>query len=213
MTAEDTAGPGSPDGEEGHPAARLPLLGADDVPEGEPNVIRRFEDDAREAPHVYRVLAGAPRLADLFRTVGVTLRENSAVDARLRELAVLTVSRTAGADYEFAHHVPIAQRAGVRPEQIERLDEFEGDPAFDAVERAVMRYARECTTDVDVGDETWAALTASLLSGREALEIVLHVAWYNASARITGPLRVELEDAYRRPTPPPLPAERRSSRC
>jgi alkylhydroperoxidase family enzyme len=51
---------------------------------------------------------------------------------------------------EVVHHSGLAQRLGVRPEQIARLAAWESDPAFSAEERAVMRYATEATQQVTV---------------------------------------------------------------
>jgi alkylhydroperoxidase family enzyme len=176
--------------------ARLPFLTAAQIPAGEPDILGRLEQERGKAPNVYRVLANAPRLADAFRTVALTLRNSTELDPRLRELAILTVAASAPSGYELAHHRPMALAAGVPAEQLDALDDFEAAPVFGDAERAVMRYAREATAAVEVSDSTWDALTAALPSDQQVLEVVLQVAWYNASARIMVPLRIELEEEY-----------------
>jgi alkylhydroperoxidase family enzyme len=178
--------------------ARLPPLDAADIPASQPNILRRLEQERGSIPKVYRVLANAPVLADAFRTLALALRNETLLDPRLRELAILSVANSAPSPYELAHHRPMALRAGVRREQLDALDEFDTAPVFSDAERAVMRYAREATVALDVSDATWEAITSHLPSGQEVLELVLNVAWYNASARIMVPLRIELEDEYRR---------------
>ena len=44
------------------------------------------------------------------------LRNHTKLDPRLRELALMTVGRIAGAEYEFVHHWNIALNVGVRRE-------------------------------------------------------------------------------------------------
>ena len=177
--------------------ARLPFRRAAGIPTDQPNILRRLEQERGGVPNVYRVLAHAPLLADAFRTLSLALRNGSLLDPRLRELAILTVASSAPSHYECAHHRPMALSVGVREELLGAVDEFETAPVFSDVERAVMRYAREATVALEVSDPTWDALTTHLSSNQQVLEVVLHVAWYNASARIMVPLRIELEDEYR----------------
>ena len=177
--------------------ARLPFLSGEDISANLPNIVRRLEQERGSVPNVYRVLAHAPLLADAFRTVSLALRNDSLLDPRLRELAVLTVVNSAPSHYALAHHRRMALAVGVRAQQLDALDEFETAPVFSDVERAVMRYAREATVALEVSDTTWDGLTTHLPSNQQVLEVVLQVAWYNASARIMVPLRIELEDDYR----------------
>lgn len=177
--------------------ARLPFLSGADLPANLPNIVRRLEQERGSVPNVYRVLAHAPLLADAFRTVSLALRNDSLLDPRLRELAVLTVVNSAPSHYALAHHRRMALAVGVRAQQLDALDEFETAPVFSDVERAVMRYAREATVALEVSDPTWDALATHLSPSQQVLEVVLQVAWYNASARIMVPLRIELEDEYR----------------
>ena len=179
--------------------ARIPFASPDQIPADEPNILARIEAERGSVPNVYRVLANAPRLADAFRTLALTLRNDPELDPRLRELAILTVVSSAGSEYELVHHRPMASGVGVRAEQLDALEDFETAPVFSEVERAVMRYAREATLAVAVSDATWEALVAHL-SEREALGLVLQVALYNASVRIMVPLRIELEPEYRSET-------------
>ena len=100
-------------------------------------------------------------------------------------------------DYEFDHHSNAALQAGVRREQLESLAEFETAPVFDDAERAVLRYAKEATQTGEVADRTWAALRRHF-DIRQAMEVVLTVAWYNAVVRILLPLRIEEESWFKR---------------
>ena len=103
-------------------------------------------------------LANIPNLLDPLLTFTREMREGAAIEARLRELAIMTVALVTGASYEFNHHWNSALKAGVRREQLEQLADAETSDAFDERERAIVRYAREATLSLKVSDETWSAL-------------------------------------------------------
>ena len=68
---------------------------------------------------------------------------------------------------------------------------------FDDQERAVLRYAKEATETGVVSDATWGALRRHF-DTRQAMEVVLTVAWYNCVVRILLPLQIEHEPGFKR---------------
>jgi AhpD family alkylhydroperoxidase len=134
-------------------------------------------------------------LLDAFLSYANALRDQSELDPKLRELAILTVGHATGSQYEIAHHQSHARKAGVTPEQLVNVDDFETSGAFDELERAVMRLALESTVNVDVPEQRWADVAAHL-SDRQMVELTLTIAWYNSGVRIMGLLDIELEDSY-----------------
>jgi alkylhydroperoxidase family enzyme len=109
----------------------------------------------------------------------------------------VTVGLVAKCQYEFDHHWNSALAAGLRREQLEQLADFETSVEFDDRERAIIRYAREATLSIEVSDRTWADLRRQL-SQREAMDIMMAVAWYNAVVRMLIPLQIEQEDWFKR---------------
>src|ERR1017187_5368853 len=157
-------------------AARVPYLNREDLPESD-RVI--FDNLAAEGGgtvgNLFRVLAHTPRFLRRFCGMGGGLRNKTALDPKLRELAILTVGRLTDAQYEFVHHCSIARRVGVSREQIEALADWEKSSKFSDNERAVIRYAVEATDNVRV------------------TELVQNVAYYNMVVRVLVPVGVELE--------------------
>jgi alkylhydroperoxidase family enzyme len=173
--------------------AKLPYLGRGDLPENE----RFIWDDfvkvrGTEPGNIHRTIANAPNLLRRFVDLANELRNGTQLDPKLRELALLTVGRLTGAEYEFVHHWNMALRLGVQREQLEELAHFEASAEFNQDERAVMRYAAEATISVKVSDATFEALHR-FLDNRRIMELVMNVAVYNAVARIIVPCGVELE--------------------
>ena len=172
---------------------KLPYLSRNDLPEAD----RVIWDDfvkvrGTEPGHIHRVIANAPNLLRRFVDLANELRNGTQLDAKLRELALLTVGRLTGAEYEFVHHWNMALRLGVPREQLEQLANFESSTAFNQDERAVMRYAAEATSNVKVNDTTFDALRR-FLDHRRIMDLVMNVAMYNAVARVIVPCGVELE--------------------
>ena len=173
--------------------ARVPYLTQNDLPETDRFI---WDDFVRargtEPGHIHRAIANAPNLLRRFVDLANELRNGTQLDPKLRELALLTVGRLTGADYEFVHHWNMALRLGVNREQLEQLAEFGSSAEFNENERAVMRYAVEATSNVRVADSTFERLRR-FLDDRRLMELVINVAFYNAVARIIVPCGVELE--------------------
>ena len=172
--------------------ARLPYVTRDDVSPEDRSIFDEFERERGKLLHIHRAIATAPNLLRRFSAMALELRHQTKLEPRLRELALMTVGRITGAEYEFVHHWNLALSAGVRREQLEQLADFERSPAFDDHERAVMRYAAEATSNVRVSDQTFEALRA-FLDSRRIMELAMNVAFYNAVVRIIVPIGVELE--------------------
>jgi alkylhydroperoxidase family enzyme len=174
-------------------AARLPYLKRNDFPEADRGIWDDFVKARGTDPgHIHRIVGNAPNLLRRFVDLANELRHGTQLDPKLRELALMTVGRLTGAEYEFTHHWNMSLAIGVKREQLEQLAEFETSPVFDSNERAVIRYAVEATRDVKVSDATFDALRG-FLDHRRIMELVMNVAFYNAVARVIVPCGVELE--------------------
>jgi AhpD family alkylhydroperoxidase len=177
--------------------ARVPYLRREDAAPGAEAVWQRVEAE-RKLPtgNIFRALAHAPALLDAFLSYANALRDESELDPRLRELAILAVGHATGSEYEIAHHQSHATKAGVTRRQLAEIADFENSDAFGPAELAVMRLARESTLQVDVSDQRWAEASAHL-PAKQMVELCLTIAWYNSGVRIMGMLGIELEDSYR----------------
>lgn len=173
--------------------ARVPFLTRDDVPAEYHDLFEHSSANRGHVSHLFRSLLSSPKVFRKRYEYSNSLRDDTRIEKRYRELAVLTVGRIAGSEYEFMHHARLAFPAGLTPSQIDNIADFETWHEFDEKDRAVMRYAAEVTTTIKVKDETWAAL-AKFFDTRQLVELALIVAWYNQTVRVLIPLQIELED-------------------
>lgn len=123
--------------------------------------------------------------------LGAVRREVS-VSARLKEIAICTVARETGAQYEFDHHWPEYVRAGgeaaLEPHILDP-ESASTDTRFSEDERLAIRYALAMTRDVRVPDPLFA-LMRERFPTTELVELTAAIATYNMVARFLVALEV-----------------------
>jgi len=128
------------------------------------------------------------------------VRSELPTSRRLRELGICTVALLTGADYEYRHHAPDFLAAGGTQAQLDALRVFLAtdppsdrvDPALDALDRIVIRYAAQMTLDVQVSDAVFDAL-GEYLDSTQIVELTAAIATYNMVARFLVALQITPE--------------------
>jgi alkylhydroperoxidase family enzyme len=144
--------------------------------------------------NVFRMIAHAETAFRPWLRFGGALLGATALDARLRELAILRVSRmTPGAEYEWVQHVPIALAVGCHEEQVAALaaDDIEAS-CFSDDERVALRFTSEVVRDAAPGEATWAAASGRW-SPRELIELLLVIGQYMGIGRIMATTRIDVD--------------------
>jgi alkylhydroperoxidase family enzyme len=178
--------------------SRVPYPTREEYPKAYlPAYDRMLAERGNPAPNIFVALANMPNLLDPLLSFTAEMRQGAAIEARLRELSIVTVGLVTKCSYEFEHHWNSALKAGLRRAQLEQLADFETSAEFNDCERAIIRYAREATLAIEVTDQTWNDLRQHL-SMREAMDIMMAVAWYNAVVRMLIPMRIEKEDWFKK---------------
>ena len=79
--------------------------------------------------NIFRMWANAPACFVSGLRFGGNILARQKLGADLRELVILTVARVEGGTYEWVQHVPIAEAAGCRKDQIAALEAGRFDDA------------------------------------------------------------------------------------
>jgi alkylhydroperoxidase family enzyme len=137
--------------------------------------------------HVFGLVAHAETAFRPWLRLGGALLSELALDAALRELAILRVGQLA-ARYEWEQHVPIALSVGVTQERINALDRADW-AAFDAATRAALDFVTG-VVEGEVDDARYAAVAAHL-ADREIVELALVAGHYLGLARLMTALRID----------------------
>ncbi|WP_083510198.1 carboxymuconolactone decarboxylase family protein [Pseudarthrobacter sulfonivorans] len=170
--------------------ARVPYINQSDLP-------AEYRDLLTRPANVFRALANSPELLRAYLQFGMWIRTECALDARLRELAILQVSYMMKNEYEYSHHVKIGGEYGVSNEDIRALiASNEGRPnGLGEVERLVLDASRQMTDDGAISDDVWLALSSHLDAAR-MVELVMIVTFYGCNARVLSTLQVDVEPEY-----------------
>jgi len=150
----------------------------------EASIVQRIQ--ARRQPRPLQpldlTLLHAPPVADGWNSFLGAVRTKTSLPDDLRELAISRVAVCNRAWYEWAHHAPLAVKAGVGEEVMEAVVRRDGalrpdeerPEALTEEQWAVLRYTDEMTRDVQVRDEAFDELKR-LFSEREIVEITATV--------------------------------------
>jgi 4-carboxymuconolactone decarboxylase len=131
----------------------------------------------------FLALLHSPQLAGKVEQLGVYVRYQSTVPARLREFAILTVSRHWRCAYEWNSHVSLATLQGISAATLDRLgraEEPEWSEGMEA-ERVVHGYCTELLRSGHVGEKLYAAAMA-LLGEQGVVDLTALVGYYTLLA-------------------------------
>jgi len=159
-----------------------------------------FKDLAKNSPlkGPYDAWVRSPDLMQSLLPYARYVREGGVLEARLVELAIITVGRVWSAEFEFAAHAVYAVKAGIDPEIVEAIDrnempEFEKDD-----EAAIYRFAKELTSMNRVENETYRAALEQI--GEQGLvELIALMGLYVMVCMTLNAFEVPLMDGMKKP--------------
>ena len=171
--------------------ARLPYIDADQLPPEQRDLLKR-------PINLTRLLVNSPGMAKAFHGIGGYIRNNSTLDSRLRELAILQVGWMEKSEYEFTHHVKIGKEFGVTDEDIAGLmAETEGKPSkLEPLARAILKGAREMVRELAMSDATFAEIRKDL-SDEHMVDLVVTIGFYCAVVRVLATMKMDNEPYYK----------------
>jgi 4-carboxymuconolactone decarboxylase len=119
---------------------------------------------------------------------------------RDRELLILRTAWRCACEYEWGQHRQIAQAAGLRVDEIDRVpDEY--DPAWSAADKALFSAVDELVREHRIAAGTWEQL-AGRYDEQQLIELVLCVGAYTMVAGFLNSVEVE-PDVGLAPLPQP----------
>jgi alkylhydroperoxidase family enzyme len=144
-------------------------------------------------PAIFTTLGRHPRLFRAWLLYSARLMPFGTLPRRDAELVILRVAWRCGAAYEWWHHVPLALRAGLPPDQIAAA--ASAPPAADLSERRQVLAAitDELLAHRALSDDTWQAARQQLTEP-EVIETCLLIGHYQGLASAIGGLGIQLED-------------------
>ncbi|MGE3075837.1 MAG: carboxymuconolactone decarboxylase family protein [Dehalococcoidia bacterium] len=170
--------------------ARIPYLSKADLkPEDQALLAREI--------NLNRAMVNSPGASRAFGRLGGFIRNESTLDSRLREMAILQVGYLARSRYEYSHHIKIGRDFGVSDDDIRAIaiETAGGQSSLDALSRAVLRAAREMAEGPGASAETFAVLEGAL-STEHVTDLCVTIAFYCGVVRLLATLEIDVEDEY-----------------
>ena len=165
----------------------------------EPALQKRLEELWGKPVNLYRALGNHPALAAAWTEFANAIRHDSRTPRALRELMILRTAQVARSEYEWAHHLRMARKAGVAEDKIAALAGWRSALNFDPRERAALALT-EAVMACDVGDEVYAEVKKHF-SDAEFVELSLTAGFYALVSRMLDAMRVELDPDVREHAP------------
>jgi alkylhydroperoxidase family enzyme len=172
--------------------ARVPYLDDTSHPELKPLADRIRAERGGRLFNLYRILLNNPRIAEGWLALFTAIRQQSALDGRYRELAIMLVAVLNDAEYEYVQHIPFALKAGLTQEQLDALDDWRSASVFTDADRAVLEYAEAMTRSIQVPDAVFA-MVAQHFDDQQIVELTATIAGYNLVSRFLEALKVDHE--------------------
>jgi alkylhydroperoxidase family enzyme len=143
--------------------------------------------------NVLRTMAHSPAQMLAFQDLGGAILMKGALNAALRELAILRVGHRLGATYEVHHHERIGRAVGMTEAQVEAART--GDhPSLTADDRLVLAVA-DAVEDGRLADDLFTRAQARF-NDQELVELILAAGFYGMVSRflVAFDVKVEAED-------------------
>ena len=163
---------------------RVPLITSAEGLDGKARETFAWIAESRgEVIRPFAVLMHRPEIAQLAAELGAQLRFGSTLRDEQRELAILATGSAHRCVYQWASHIDLALRAGVRPEAAAALEAGAGLDAFTPEEAVIVGFARGLATSTQVDDGGFEAVR-TLLGTPGVVELSSIVGYYSMLAVI-----------------------------
>jgi 4-carboxymuconolactone decarboxylase len=165
----------------------------------DPALQKRLEELWGQPVNLYRALGNHAPLTAAWTEFANAIRHDSRTPRALRELMILRTAQIARSEYEWAHHLRMARKAGVDEAKIAALAGWRASKIFDAKERAALALT-EGVMGCNVSDDIHAEVKKQF-SDAEFVELSLTAAFYAMVSRMLDAMRVEMDPDVRDHTP------------
>jgi 4-carboxymuconolactone decarboxylase len=138
------------------------------------SLIPRDRANPSGAGNVLSTLVRHPDLTEAYLPFNAYLLKNSTLSPRIREVALLRVVHHAHCDYLWSHHLPIAARAGLSPEDIGAIRSGESPVRHDQM---VIQAVDDLTATSAVTQAVWNEL-GQVFTDEQRMDLVFTIGGY-----------------------------------
>ncbi|WP_336207532.1 carboxymuconolactone decarboxylase family protein [Nonomuraea sp. LPB2021202275-12-8] len=171
---------------------RIPPLSAGEGDEQARGLLDKLGGDFDRIPNIFTTFARHPRMFRRWLGLGQHLLRESTLPPREREIVILRTAALSGSAYEWAQHAVIGRRAGLTPEEIERISAGLDANGWPDDDRALLRAIDELHDGHDLSDASWRALSARW-DTHQVMDFTMTVGFYTMTAMALNTFGVEVD--------------------
>lgn len=166
--------------------SRLPFAKPDELSPEAREALDKTPDLA-----IFKVLANAEAAFPAFVGLLARLWDDSELSPRHRELAILTVARVEGSEYEWSQHVEVARLCGIDQQEIDRLEDLDFS-RFDETETGMLELVVATARPGSPDPDLFARVRAEI-GERRITELILITTIYAGIAAMIDAFGLEVD--------------------
>jgi AhpD family alkylhydroperoxidase len=173
--------------------ANVPYPTEDELEVDAATMLQQIAGERDNVFNVYRMLSHSPVALRGVYELASGLWNKSTVPADIQELCILRIAQLNRCGYEWARHRPLARRAGLSDDQIDRLREWrEAQPPFSEHQRMALRLVECMLTGADDIPDALHDLSDET-STQAVVELVVLISFYAMMSDFLNTLGVDVE--------------------
>lgn len=181
---------------------RVPALQQSEWSEEQKQIIQPHIREDGSVYNLYSTMLNHPTLFGPRYTFGSYLLRDSGLPAKTREILIMRTGWLIRAEYEWAHHDPIAKDAGLTDEEIYNIAIGADAPEWSEEYSAVIRAADELRQEAFITDQTWNTLS-KYYDTKQLVEILFTVGGYTMTGLAINSFGIQVEPGF--PSFPEVP--------
>jgi alkylhydroperoxidase family enzyme len=146
----------------------------------------------RTGSEAFRVVANNPGVARVAFNQLMQLLENNKFDTRLRELMIMRIGWVTGSAYEWTNHWRVATTAGIPPEDILAVRDWQNSDRLMPADRAILAATDESLAGKSISDAAWAEVVKYITDPAQQVEFVISMGNWLMFSMLFRNLRIPL---------------------
>jgi 4-carboxymuconolactone decarboxylase len=146
-------------------------------------------------PNLYGTLIHHQKFYAPRASFGSFIQRESSLPPKARELLIMRTGYLIKAEYEWAHHEPIAKEAGLTDTEIARIAKGPDAAGWSEEHKALLQAADQLRREAFISDTTWKTLL-KYYNTKQMLEIVYTVGGYAMTGVAINSFGIQVEEGY-----------------
>jgi alkylhydroperoxidase family enzyme len=146
----------------------------------------------RTQSEAFRTVANNPGVARVAFSQLMQLLENNRFDTRLRELMIMRIGWVTGSAYEWTNHWRVATTAGIPPEDILAVRDWQKSERLTPADKAILAATDESLAGKSISDAAWAEVAKQVTDPGEQVEFIIAMGNWLMFSMLFRNLRIPL---------------------